>query len=401
MDGVEIQPILSSALPDVAAFLYRWRGNEAEASSVPQYVRENTLSIERRLRWLLLKNPVAIEGSRLGYCLRDRMGDIRGLNLAIPAAFLFEDQRLLGLCSGSFFMEPPIRPLGFYLFRKYLGSPGYSFFFATTCNAHSSALWRKLGGRAVPNSEMEYFLPLRLDVMIPAFVATKTSSAAASGIARICGQCANPILQLLTRPSTKLIIEPCQDWEKLAHLSRRHRSANYITSDRSAAFMQWRYGPGSPIYPCSIYLFRDRQGNEGWFSMGNVIRGQHGQIRGSALLDAIWPRKTMSFTGILQEILRLAAAGADAIFLRSQPGLDYREFSRWVIARRLEAPRAFVAIRKGCPLLALDSLDYDDSDDSAWSFQWTGARGRSDLLPGPSGASDAKPVSEAAECLPL
>jgi hypothetical protein len=103
------------------------------------------------------------------------------------------------------------------------------------------------------------------------------------------------------------------------------------------------------------------------------------------LLDAIWPREKMSFRGIFQEIVRLAHRGADAIFFRSRPGLDYREYSPWILARRLETPRAFVIVKKGAPPLALDLLDYDDSDDSAWSFRWTGARGRSDLFPSHSG----------------
>lgn len=379
MERVEILPVFNSSLFDVAEFLHRWRGIEAEGSYFQQYVHENALSIERRLRWLLLENPVAAEGSPLGYCLRDQLGAIRGLNLAFPAAFLSADKRFFGLCSGSYFVEPTARPMGFYLFRKYLGSPKYSFFFATTCNAQSSELWRKAGGRAVPNSEMEYFLPLRLDAMIPASVATKTSSETALGISRICGQIANPIVRLLTRSSAKLAIEPCQDWNKLSELSRCHRPANYITSDRSTEFLQWRYGPASPLYPCGIYLIRDKQGNEGWFCLGNVLRGKQGQIRASVLLDMIWPRGKMRVRDIFQEILRLASAGSDAVFFRSQPGLDYREYSHWAIPHRLKAPRAFVLIPKGAPSLALDSLGCDESDDSAWSFPWMDAREGSDL----------------------
>ena len=378
MKRFEIQPVLSSALPDVASFLRRWHDNQAEGSSVQHPAREDSLSIERRLRWLLVENPIITDGSQHGFCIRDHLGIIRGLTLSFPAAFLAADQRLLGLCSGSFFVEPQARTLGYYLFKKYLSSPGYSFFFATTCNANSGALWGKLGGCAVPNSETEHILPLRLDIILPEFVAKNSSSEVASGIARIFGRCANPILQLLARKSAELTIEPCQDWQKLSELFRRHRSADWITSDRSAEFLQWRYGQTSPHYPCDIYLFRDKRGNEGWFSLGNIIRGQQGQIRGSVLLDAIWPREKMSFRDIFQEILRLVAAEADAIFFRPQPGLDYCEFSRWIIPRRSEAPRAFVITRKGDPLLAIASLDYDDSDYGTWVGHWSRPRGRSD-----------------------
>jgi hypothetical protein len=374
----EIQPVLSSALPEVASFLLRWRDNQAESSSVQHPVREDSLSIERRLRWLLIENPVITDCSHHGYCIRDHLGIIRGLSLTFPAAFLAADQRLLGLCSGSFFVERQARTLGYHLFRKYLSSPGYSFFFATTCNASSGALWGKLGGCPVPASETEHILPLRLDVMLPAFLAGITSSQVASELARISGRFANPILRILARRSSELTIEPCRDWQKLSELFRRHRSPDWITSDRTAEFLQWRYGQTSPNYSCDIYCFRDKRGNQGWFCLANVIRGQQGQIRGSVLLDAVWPREKMNFGDILPEILRLVASETDAIFFRPQPRLDYCEFSRWIIPRRLEEPRVFVITRKAGPLLPVASLDYDESDHGAWVVHWSGPRKCSD-----------------------
>lgn len=361
-------------LPEVAAFLYRWRGSEADRPPDREPVRESVPSIERRLRWLLIDNPVASADSTLGYCVRDGLGVIRGLSLSSPTAFLSADRRLPGLCAGSFFVEPSARTLGFYLFKKYLSTPGFSFYFASTCNAKSSELWKAMGGQPVPNSETEYILPLRLDVVIPAFVAAKTSSQVAAQLARICGRSANPLLRFLTRSSTKLAIEPCQDWEKLSELSRRHRPPHYLTNDRSAALLQWRYGPGSPAYPCGVYVFRDESGNEGWFSLGELREAGGGRLRESVLLDAIWPRERMSFKPILREIARVAAASADAVLFRSQPGLDYGEYSHCVIPHKLEAPRAFVCLPKGATGFPLDSLDYDDSDYIAWSFQWTGPR---------------------------
>lgn len=370
VERFEIDPVLSSTLPEVAGFLHRWRVTEAAESVIGQHAAEDPRSIERRLRWLMLDNPAATQGSRLGYCVRDRRGAIRGLTLTFPANFLCGANRLPGLCAGSFFVEAPARSMGFYLFRKYLASPGYSFFFATTCNANSAGLWKSLGGRAIPDSDVEYVLPFRLDVMIPAFVAARTSSEVASRIARISGKCANPILRRLTRRPEELAVEPCRDWEKLAALARRDRTAASIASDRSAEYLQWRYGPGSPQYPCGIYLFRDKRGNEGWFSLGNLIRGERGQIRGSVLLDAVWPREKMSFSRIFHAIVLQADAGADALFLQPRHGIDYRKYSRCVMRRRFVAPQGFVAGRKGDPPAALDSFDYDDIDHTAWTFQW-------------------------------
>ncbi len=189
----------------------------------------------------------------------------------------------------------------------------------------------------------------------------------------MCGRSANPILRLLTWSSAKLTVQSCQDWEKLSELYRRHRSPDHVTNDRSPAFLQWRYGPGSPSHPCGVYLFRDSLGNEGWFSLGHLARGEGGQFRSSVLLDAIWPRKQMSYRDILQEILRVTVATADAISFRWKPGLDHSEISRCVFPRKLAVPRAFVRTPKGAPSFSLHSLDYDDSDYVAWAFPWSNA----------------------------
>ncbi|MBV8706668.1 MAG: hypothetical protein JOZ45_02855 [Acidobacteriaceae bacterium] len=365
----ELQPVFRSTVPDVAHFLHRW-GSTEEGSGAHGLARESVSSIERRLKWLLSDNPLINSEIAVGYCLRDNLGTIRGVVLCFPAAFLLADKRLLGLCSGSFFVEANARSMGFYLFKKYLKTPGYSFQFASTCNTYSSELWRAIGASPVPNSDTEYFLPIRLDMVVAAYVAYKTSSQAAARIARMCSRSANPILRFLARPSAKFSIEPCWDWEKLSDLSRRHRCPDYITTDRSPAFLQWRYGRGSPSHPCNIYLFRDERGNEGWFALGHVNRGKICQLRTTVLLDAVWPRKQMNYSDVFEEILRVTAATTDAISFRWQPGLDYQSYNRWIIPRKLGTPRAFVSVPKGSSRFALDSFDYDDSDYIAWGFQW-------------------------------
>src|SRR5437016_10647197 len=126
MERFEIQPVLSSAVPAVASFIHRWHTDRDGSSSIQR--------IERCLQWLLIENPLTTDVCHHGFCIRDDSGVIRGLLLSFPWAFLAADQRLLGLCSGSYFVEPPARAMGFFLFKKYLDSVGYAFFFATTCN---------------------------------------------------------------------------------------------------------------------------------------------------------------------------------------------------------------------------------------------------------------------------
>jgi hypothetical protein len=361
MESFEIQPVLDSALSDVARFLHSWPGDDDRGSAVERPVSDDSLRIEKRLRWLLVENPFTSAASQYGFCIRNASGGIMGLLLAFPGEFRVADQRLLALCSGSFFVKPQARTQGLYLFKRYLNSPGYSFFFATTCNANSGALWRTLGGCAVPNSERVYRFPLRLEVLLPASVTGRTSSRLAADMARLVGRGADPVLKLLRRRAN-LTIEPCRDWDKLAALSRRHRCAHLITTDRSAAFLRWRYGPGSPNHPYDVWLFRDTRGNEGWFSLDTIRSGRQGEIRGCVVLDAVWPREAMSFRDILPAMLQLVAPKADALFFQPRPGLDYRESSRWIFPYRLEAPQIFAMARKGGAPLAVSSLDLVPAD---------------------------------------
>jgi hypothetical protein len=361
MERFDIQPVLTSILPDVASFIWNWSTNRAEKSSNKRRRQENRLTVERRLRWVLLENPIATDFPQHGFCIRDSSGLIRGLLLSFPAAVLAADQRLLGLCSGSFFVEPQVRPLGFYLFKRYLASSAYSFFFATSCNENSGPVWTAVGAYADPNSETEYILPLRLDVTFPALLTSRTSRPVAARMARVIGSCAN-LLQLLTKNSAKLTIQPCRDWDKLSELFRRHRSAHVVTTDRSAAFLQWRYAQNSPHQAVDIFLFRDKRGNEGWFSLGVVVRGRQGQIRGHVLLDAIWPKDKMSFKDIFPSILDVTPVNSDAIYFRPRPDINYRHCSPWIFRRKLRGPQIFVHMAKGSAPLAISSLDLVPAD---------------------------------------
>jgi len=327
--------------------------------NLPGADRGESPSTEQWLQWLLVENPLSTSASEHGLCIRDASGDIMGLLLAFPAALVAGDRRLVGLGSGSFFVEPPARTLGFHLFRKHLSTPGSSFFFSTSCNVNSGPLWKAMGAHAVPDSDVEYAFPLRLDVLLPAYLARRSSSALAATGARLLGRWANAFPRLLTRKPATLTIEPCRDWEKLEELFRRHRPADLITTDRTAAFLRWRYGESAPNRPFDVCVFRDTQGREGWFALGTIRRGQ---FRGSMLLDAAWPRDTMSFSDIFRAIVSVAASRADAVYFQPRPRLDYRQCSRWLIPRRLEAPKAFIVTPKGAAPLATSALDLVSAD---------------------------------------
>jgi len=118
-----------------------------------------------------------------------------------------------------------------------------------------------------------------------------------------------------------------------------------------------------------VYLFRDKRGNEGWFSLGYLMRGEGEQFLSAVLLDAIWPQQ-MSYRDLLQGILHTSVAKADALSFRWQPGLDDNEISRCAFSRKLNAPRAYVQVPRGMPNFPLNLFDYDNSDYIAWAFPW-------------------------------
>ena len=358
MERFEIQPVLASALHEVASFVCRQSSNQNADSILRPAVHGNSRNMEARLRWWLLENPFAAKDSIHGLCVRDHLGIIRGVTLCSPCAFLVADRRLVGLSSGSFFVEPEARSLGFYLFKKNLGLPNYSFFYSTTCNSASAKLWEKLGGRAVANAEPEHILPLRLASLLPALLPERVSTRAVSSIARVCGRIVDPILRYSDRRSEELTVERSQDWPKLSGLFHRHRPKDWITTDRSPEFLQWRYGQNSG----GVYFFRDKRGNEGWFALGYMARGRRGRIRGSVLLDAVWPREKMSFREILTSVVRLAAADADLISFRPRPGLNYGDCGGWFIRRKPAAPSTFVINPRGDSQVTASLLDLVAAD---------------------------------------
>ena len=333
----EIQALAAEALPDVAAFLAPRRSSDGVATL-------------RHLTWLLLENPLAAAAPDHGLCIRSANGAVVGLLLAFPAAFRAGDRRLLGMGSGAYFVAPQARTVGFHLFKRHLRSPGVAFFFSTSCNAASGALWTALDASMVAGADVECLLPLNPGAVLSAFVAGRTPGTLATRAARLVGGCAR-LLRPILLAAADVTTEPSRDWEKLAELARRHRPPGCITSERSAAFLQWRYAARAPGRRPDIGLFRDRRGNEGWFALGAVTRGHRVPLRGRVVLDATWPRDRVDFRTVLAAVARFAAADTDVVYFRPRPGIDTGDGRPWIIRRRREPPSAFAVAAKGQPPL--------------------------------------------------
>jgi len=367
MEKFGIEPVFPQALTEIAGFLLKCRAPDMPSPSAGENAARDLADIEHRVRWLLLDNPAARDAEPLGFAARDQDGIIRGLTLCFPARFLRGEERISGLGSGSFFVDPAMRSAGFFLFKKYIARPGYSFYFATTCNLASAPLWKQLGGVAVRGSEVELVVPLKLDTVIANRVARKFPGAVATEIARFGGRCATPLFGLLSRSNARLKVESCRDWEKLAALSRRHIRPDCLTSERSEGMLYWRYGPNSPTAAAGVYLIRDNLGNEGWFALSGVATRASDKIMGCTLLDAIWPSKEIRFRDILPQIMRMAPVRADAISIRCKPDFDFASAWRWFHRRKPASPRAYVIAARGMSSMNAELFDYDDNDYVAWS----------------------------------
>lgn len=337
-----VEAISQSDLADCAMFLHRWH---SERNSTTAVGREQG-SLLNLLHWLLIENPCGRGNEDLGYCVRSENG-IEGLILCFPARFLLGEKQLTGFGSGSYFVEPRARMLGFFLLKRYLSHPGFDFYFGTTCNGISGALWTQCRASAIPNSHMEYLVPLRYQVVLASFANSRAWPTSAARGARLVGRALDQCLRP-GRPYGSLIASPCRDWEKLSLLFYRHRVRESLTTDRSAEYLEWRYGPSSPHGPAETFAFRTGQGAEGWFAITKMARGRSGEIDGTCLLDVVWPREKVTLPELLRAILSCpSVAQSDALFLAPRLGASYRGCRPRAIRRLLPHPQAFLLMAKG------------------------------------------------------
>jgi hypothetical protein len=287
--------------------------------------------------------------------------------ISFPADFVGGDRRLVALASGSFFVEASASTAGFFMFKKHLANPGPHFFFATTCNTNSAPIWRALGAQPIDHSASEYVLPLNLGDMLPALIAGHADRRVAESVVRAAGRVGSELVSPWVRRAPRLSVTPCRDWEKLAALFERHRSYDTITAHRTARFLEWRYGPGSPNHSAKIHLVCDSRGNEGWFIVDDVVRGKTGQLRGALLVDFVWPDDRMPAKDLLGAIVHVCPRETHALFLRARLGSSYHRSSRFVISRSLRTPEPSSVLHPGERSLTAASLDLVPADgDSAF-----------------------------------
>jgi hypothetical protein len=359
MEALQITAIHEVDLPHVARFL---------ASALDAYAPASApWSVDvllARLRWRLGENTARPPELELGHCLRAADGRIGGVNLVFPGWFRVGNRRLLGLGSCSFFVEASARLQGFFLFRRFLQTPGVDFYFATTCNEASGALWRKLGGRPVPDSDGSATLLLRPGPVAEELALRRRSGRVLAAMAGSIVQLATPFLALPGRGS-RLLLRPCRDWDLLAALAEQHREPERLTAERSVAFLAWRYAPTPGREAPEVLEIIGPMGSLGWLAVcRQPAAGQHRPIRRLLLLDLVADWDSLNYHGLLAALRARYAGCADILTV---PGRIARQsgVGRPLLWRRPAGePAAYVLDRSAAspPLAEIADLNPADGD---------------------------------------
>jgi hypothetical protein len=316
MAGYDFKPISAENLAEVAAFLYQ----QQEITSREDWTQARPSGDD--LRWML-GNPHLRSDLPLGLILSSTEGKTAGMILSIPRLYRIEDETLLGLAAGDFFVDALARLQGFFLLRRFLATGGVDFWYANSCNRQSGPLWAKCGAAMVPESDVEYLLPIHVGPLAQELAIRKNWPAAFGAALRAASPLAD--LVAVARPRNSLALDYCTDLDRLAAIAERCRNRQLLQPDRSVAYLKWLYGslrePEAADQTRRIYRFRSTAGDEGWFAVAHDRRGRTDQIRTTRVLDVIWPVDRMSFRDVLPALVEVARQSSDLLSIRGRIGL--------------------------------------------------------------------------------
>jgi hypothetical protein len=361
MAGYDFKPITAENLAEVAEFLHQ----QQEITSQDDWTQARPSGDD--LRWML-GNPDLKPDVPLGMILANTDGCTAGMILSIPRLYRLGDQALLGLAAGDFFVDASARLQGFFLLRRFLATGGADFWYANSCNRQSGALWAKCGAAMVPDSDVEYLLPIHVGPLAQEMAIRKSWPAALGAALLALGPLAD--LVALPRRRNRLTLEYCSDLELLAAIAERCRNRRLLQPDRSVPYLNWLYGalPAAELgdQPLRVYLFRGPTGDEGWFSVAQDRRGRKDQIRTTRVLDVVWPAERMTFADILPALLDVARRRSDLLSIRGRVGLglgsDAAARASGLRRRALLAPEGYLVSRTPPTAELVDLADLPFAD---------------------------------------
>lgn len=324
----ELVPIVESDIADVATFIATQSGRSGEA-------------VEAHLRWFLFENPALQSQHPLGFGLRssDR---IVGCILCSPQAFRFENQRILMMGSGFFYVDARHRGHGGRIFLQYSRLGSRWPLFGTSANAEAAVLWRAAGASPIPHSEVELFGILHWPPVVEEFAHRRNlypifRRLAGSAISNLAGISRRLKIDCSASEALRLLTSAEQVNDLLVHFY----SAK-LTAMREASYVRWRYFSGRDA-TVAVFAFRSRKPDrEILVTVNQRTRGYRSQINSLNVLDVcpeVPPEEWLRIVGAL--IARYGKV-VDVVVLRSQDPQRQKIFCEIGFQRRVfDAPNGW------------------------------------------------------------
>ena len=247
------------------------------------------------------------------------------------------------------------------MFRKYLATPGYDFYFGNTCNTNSIALWQNCKGHVVPNSDIEYLILLKPAAIFEELVLRKNKPYL-KPLARLAGHLAGCFTTW--RRNVDLEVTPASSHEQLAKIAETVCIDTLVTTDRSVKYLKTRYPNLTQTADKSqpqIFVIRASQKPCGWFVIDQSKRGKNQQINAARVLDVVWQRDQITLKQILKAIASSLDPSIDMISVRARPGICLDTKMPHSYQRQLPAPESAVLAKCDIEGLA-EKIDFATID---------------------------------------
>ncbi|MFY9905295.1 MAG: hypothetical protein WAM43_09520 [Terriglobales bacterium] len=301
----------------------------------------------KRLVWILLENPAREPADPLGWLLRTPAGEMAACMCCAPQKFCFDEKTFTLMMANSFYVDDRYRGGGASIFLKYLQLARRYPLFVSSANATVAAMWQKLGGYSLGNSDHEVIGVLRWRPLLAESIYRKTAS---DRFSQFASALASPFLRArrgFPSDTAEGQLFPLHTPEEAATVCAEYHS-NKITNCRDAAFLKWRYF-SSATPTTRLFAFRLVAGeNKFMVAVQLQNRGYKQQTRALHILDIWGAPDSRSYLAIAAALAREYRGQIDMLVFRcldpaGQQALTAHGFK----ARKFAAPIAWCIDKHG------------------------------------------------------
>ena len=285
---VSVVDLTEQDLPEVAAFVATQSG-KGHAQRLGH------------LTWLLLENPVRLQGLPLGCGARSSNGALVGCILYLPQMFVFRTNLMLALGSSSFYVDEPHRGFGGAIFLRFARAAHRSPLFGNSANPIAAQLWKARGAKPIPNSDHELLGVMHWPPVVEEGVVRRGASGSLARAVGVATGWMGSVRRLKLPRETGEFVS-LSTVEPAAEITRRGGS-DLITAVRDPGYLRWRYDSRRDP-SIAIFTFNDHMARAPVFAAVNErSRGHRGQIRALNVLD-IFPKPEPATTLAIMAALR-------------------------------------------------------------------------------------------------